>query len=114
MDQISIFFQLIVSLSVIIIWVFRRDNIDLEFKLYKLSDLTKNLIGAIKISLATMLILAFWYSDILFISSLTMAFLMLCAQYFHFKAKNPWSKHLPSLLLFILCLFIAFVDKGFI
>ena len=57
MEQILILAQLIVSISVIVVWVFRRDNIDIEFKLYKLSNLTKNIVGALKISLATMLIL---------------------------------------------------------
>jgi len=36
-----------------------------------------------------------------------MAFLMVSAQYFHFKINNPWQKHLPSLVLLILSLFIA-------
>jgi hypothetical protein len=32
---------------------------------------------------------------------------MLAAQYFHFKIKNSFAKHLPSLILLILCAFIA-------
>ena len=35
------------------------------------------------------------------------AVLMLCAQFFHFRAKNNWVKFLPSLFLLILSLFIA-------
>ena len=62
MEQIIILAQLTVSISVIVVWVFRRDNIDLEFQLYELSNLTKNIIGALKISLATML---FWVFGIL-------------------------------------------------
>lgn len=111
MVQILILAQLIVSISVIVIWVFRRDNIDIEFKLYKLSNLTKNIIGALKISLATMLILGIWYSELLLISSLSMAFLMLCAQYFHFRVKNPFHKYIPSLLLLTLSLLIAYLQS---
>ena len=96
MEQIIILAQLTVSISVIVVWVFRRDNIDLEFQLYELSNLTKNIIGALKISLATMLILGIWYTELLLISSLSMAFLMLCAQYFHFRVKNPFHKYIPS------------------
>jgi hypothetical protein len=36
-----------------------------------------------------------------------MAFLMICAQYFHIKASNSFNKFIPSLCLLILCLFIA-------
>ena len=111
MEQIIILAQLTVSISVIVVWVFRRDNIDLEFQLYKLSNLTKNIIGALKISLATMLILGIWYPELLLISSLSMAFLMLCAQYFHFRAKNPWHKYIPSLFLLTLSLLIAYLQN---
>lgn len=111
MEQILILAQLIVSISVIVVWVFRRDNIDIEFKLYKLSNLTKNIVGALKISLATMLILGIWYSELLLISSLSMAFLMLCAQYFHFTAKNPWYKYVPSLIFLVLSLLIAYLQN---
>ena len=109
---------LIVSLSVIIVWVFRRDNIIKEFKQYGLSDLLQNIVGAVKISLSTILIIGIWYEellqDLLIASSLIMAFLMICAQYFHIKVKNPWSKFIPSFFLLILSLFIAASIHGLI
>ena len=111
MEQIIILAQLTVSISVIVVWVFRRDNIDLEFQLYELSNLTKNIIGALKISLATMLILGIWYTELLLISSLSMAFLMLCAQYFHFRVKNPFHKYIHSVLLLKLSLLIAYLQN---
>ena len=52
MDNASIIAQLIVSISVISVWVFRYDNIVLEFKQYGISDLLRNIVGASKISLA--------------------------------------------------------------
>ena len=100
--------QLIVALSIIIVWVFRFDNIIKEFKQYGLNDLTRMAVGAAKISLATLLVAGIWFSQLICIPSLLMAFLMLCAQYFHFKVKNPLIKYIPSLLLLILCLFIAY------
>ena len=42
MENISILAQLIVALSVIIVWVFRYENIVLEFKQYGLSSLVRN------------------------------------------------------------------------
>ena len=62
MDNASIVAQLIVSISVFSVWVFRYDNIVLEFKQYGISNLLRNIVGASKISLATILILGIWYS----------------------------------------------------
>ena len=107
MNTYSIIAQLIIALSVSYVWVFRFDNIVAEFKQYGLSDLTRNLIGATKITLATLLITGIWFPQVVFIPALLMAFLMASAQFFHFKVKNPWSKHLPSLFLLVLSLFVA-------
>jgi hypothetical protein len=99
--------QLVIAISVAYVWIFRFDNIVKEFKQYGLSDLTRNIVGASKIALATLLITGIWFPSLVFIPALVMAFLMICAQYFHFKVKNPWIKHLPSLLLLALSLFVA-------
>ena len=107
MEELLILSQIIVSISVIIVWVFRRENIIVEFEQYGISDTIRDLVGALKISLATILILGIWYNEFLFSSSLVMAFLMICAQYFHIKVRNPFNKFIPSLSLLILCLFIA-------
>ncbi len=107
MHTIVILAQIFIAVSIIIVWVFRFDNIVVEFKQYGLSDLVRNMVGATKIALATLLIAGIWYHDLVAIPALIMAFLMLCAQAAHFKVKNPWQKHLPSLFLLILSLFIA-------
>ena len=108
MNTYSIIAQLVIALSVSYVWIFRLDNIFKEFKQYGLSDLTRNIVGASKITLATLLVTGIWFPVLVFISALLMAFLMACAQFFHFKAKNPWSKHFPSLFLLALSLFVAF------
>ena len=107
MEKILILSQLVVAISVIIVWVFRRENIIVEFEQYGISDIIRNIVGALKISLATIIILGIWYNEFLILSSLGMAFLMICAQYFHIKVRNPFKKFIPSLCLLILCLFIA-------
>lgn len=99
--------QLVIALSVGYVWIFRFDNIVKEFKQYGLSDLTRTIIGASKIVLATLLVTGIWFPTLVFVPALLMAFLMVCAQFFHFKVKNPWSKHLPSLLLLVASLFVA-------
>ena len=114
MDNASILAQLIVSISVISVWVFRYDNIVLEFKQYGISNLLRNIVGASKISLATILILGIWYKELLVVSSLLMAVLMICAQFYHIKVKNPLIKYVPSFLLLVLSLFIAAVNYGLV
>ena len=110
MTTYSIIAQIIVALSIIYVWVFRFDNIVIEFKQYGLSDLIRSFVGAAKIALSTLLVAGIWYPSLILVPALLMAFLMIAAQYFHFKTGNPWQKHIPSLLLLILCLFIAAVS----
>ena len=110
MTNYSIIAQVIVALSIAYVWIFRFDNIVKEFKQYGLSDLTRSIVGSAKIAMSTLLVAGIWYSDLVLIPALLIAFFMLSAQYFHFKMGNPWRKHIPSLLLLILSLFIAAVS----
>jgi hypothetical protein len=84
MEVLSVIAQLIVAISVLIVWVFRFDNIVKEFKQYELSDLTRMIVGATSISDT-----AYCGICILQAPALVMAFLMLSAQYFHSK-NNPY------------------------
>lgn len=110
MNTCTIIAQIIVALSVGYVWVFRFDNIVQEFKQYDLSDLTRTMVGSAKIVLATLLVAGIWYPALVLIPAIIMGLLMVGAQYYHFKIHNPWSKHLPSLVLLLLCVFIALVS----
>lgn len=110
MKDLALIAQIIVALSIVIVWVFRFDNIVKEFKQYGLSDLTRTMVGSAKIALATLLVAGIWYPSLVLIPALIMAFLMASAQYFHLKVNNPWQKRVPSLFLLLLCLFIAAVS----
>jgi hypothetical protein len=114
MENIAILAQLIIAISILVVWVFRFDNIIVEFKQYDLSDLVRSMVGASKIALATLLVVGIFYEEVVFISALLMAFLMVCAQIAHIKVKNPLSKYIPSFLLLILSLFVAAIDYGLI
>lgn len=114
MQNLSMIAQLIVAVSVVIVWVFRFDNIVKEFKQYDLNDLTRTIVGTTKIVLATLLVVGIWYPELVLIPALLMAGLMLVAQYFHFKVNNPFQKRVPALFLLILCLFIAAVSLDLI
>jgi hypothetical protein len=110
MENLVVLVQITVALSVAYVWVFRFHNVVKEFNQFGLSDLTRSSIGAAKISLATLLVVGIWYSSLVLIPSVLMGLLMIGAQYFHFKIKNSFIKHLPSLALLILCAFLAFVS----
>ena len=64
MENIAIAAQLIIAFSIVIVWVFRFDNIVVEFKQYGLSDLVSSMVGASKISLATLLVVGIFYQKV--------------------------------------------------
>ncbi len=106
MDNLSIVSQLIVAISIYFVWIFRFDNIVIEFKQFGLSDLVRNLVGATKISLATLLVAGIWFPPLILFPASLMAFLMICAQAAHFSIKNRLKKFIPSFLLLLICLYI--------
>ena len=114
MEKISLVFQVIVAVSVLIVWIFRYDNIVIEFKHYGYSDLVRNFVGASKISISVLLIMGIWYNEITIYASLSMAFFMLCAQISHFKVKNPIIKFMPSLIFLLMSLYISADNCGYI
>ena len=107
MEELTKLVQITLTISVGYVWVFRFDNVIQEFKQLGLSELTRNVVGATKISLATLLFVGIWYTSLVFIPSVLMGLFMFSAQYFHFKVKNPFIKHLPSFILLVLCIFLA-------
>jgi hypothetical protein len=107
MENLVIIAQMVLALSVAYVWIFRYDKVVKEFKQFGLNDITRNFVGASKIALATLLVAGIWHSSLVQIPAVLMGLFMISAQYFHFKIKNPFIKHLPSLLLLILCAIIA-------
>jgi hypothetical protein len=102
--------QIVVAVSVAYVWIFRYHVIIVEFKQFGLSDLTRTFVGTSKVALATLMVAGIWYPSLTAIPSILMGLFMLSAQYFHFKIKNPFIKHLPSLIFLILSIFIALVS----
>lgn len=104
--------QIVIALSVCFVWIVRFDNVVKEFKQYGIPDFARNLVGATKIALSTLLVAGIWYESLVLIPALLMAFLMVCAQVAHIRAKNPWPKFVPSFILLILSLMVAGVRYG--
>jgi hypothetical protein len=112
MLKIAILAQVIVALSVVYVWVVRFPNVEKEFHEYGIPDLVRNSVGATKIALSTLLIAGIWYPSLVLIPAAIMAFLLLCAQGAHVKARHPWLKYVPSLVLLLLSLFVVAVYSG--
>jgi hypothetical protein len=108
MEYITQLCQIAVAISVYFVWIFRYHNVITEFKQFGLSDLTRNAVGASKISLSALLIVGIWHSSLVLIPSIGMGLFMIGAQVFHFKVGNPFIKHLPSLILLLLSAFITY------
>lgn len=102
--------QIIIAASVAYVWIFRFENIIKEFQLFQLSVVIRSFVGTAKTALATLLVVGIWYPNLLLIPSILMGLFMLSAQYFHFKVKNPFLKHLPSLLLLVLCIYLTIIS----
>lgn len=108
MEQFIYLAQFAVALSVIYVWTFRYHNVVKEFKAFQISDLTRNLVGAAKISLSALLIAGVWFPELVAVTAALMGGFMISAQYFHFKAKNPLKQRLPSFVLLCLCIVIVY------
>lgn len=61
MENLVIIAQIAVALSVCYVWIFRFDNIVIEFKQYGLPNVVRNMVGASKIALATLMNAGIWY-----------------------------------------------------
>tara|TARA_B110001454_G_C12317201_1_gene266236 strand:+ start:37 stop:375 length:339 start_codon:yes stop_codon:yes gene_type:complete len=107
MENMVKILQVIVGLSVAYVWVLRYHNVIKEFKEFGLSDITRNAVGASKISIATLLIAGIWFPSLVFYAAVLMGLFMMSAQFFHFKTGSPFIKKLPSMTLLILCAIIA-------
>jgi hypothetical protein len=114
MEKYAVVAQVVIAVSIVIVWVGRFDNIVREFREYRLPDAVRNVVGATKISLATLLVAGIWYPSLVLVPALIMAFLMLGAQWAHFSVRHPWPKYVPSLCLLLLSLFVAGVHAGVI
>jgi hypothetical protein len=107
MENYNALVQMAIAISVAYVWIFRFHNVEKEFNQFGLSVTVRSFVGAAKTALATLLLVGIWYPELVLIPAALMGFFMVSAQYFHFKAKNPFQQRLPSLILLLLCLFLV-------
>ena len=107
MEHISLLSQVVVAVSVLVVWVFRYHNVIVEFKQFGYSDVFRNFVGTSKIAISTLLLTGIWYEELTLYAAVGMAVFMLAAQLSHIRVNNPFLQRLPSLLFLIMSLFVA-------
>ena len=112
MENFTPVLQILIAASIWIVWVFRFDNIVKEFEQFGYPVWFRSLIGAMKISLATLLVAGIWFPTLVFYSATSMALLMMGAQVTHIRVRNPLKKFFPSFALLALSLFVAYSHMG--
>lgn len=119
MEYLKIIVKIIISLSVLNVWLLRANkktswrganatSLKNEFKKYGLSETTMKIVGFVKITLAILIAASIFYPEIENYSALGMAIMMLGAIAMHFKIKDEFKCYVPSLLFFGLSLFLFF------
>jgi DoxX-like family len=114
MHPLALCAQVIIACSIAFVWIARFPNVVKEFHEYGLPDYIRTLVGAAKITLATLICAAIWYPALAIIPALLMACLMACALAAHWKVHHEWQKYVPATLLLGLSLFVADAYAGFV
>ena len=114
MEYISLLFQVVVAVSVFIVWVFRYHNVIKEFQQFGYSDVFRNFVGASKIATSTLLLTGICYEELTPYAAISMAVFMFAAQLSHIRVKNPLIQRIPSLVFLLMSIFIALFHYGVI
>ena len=118
---LDIFLKVAIFITIINVWFFRFNkptpyrggdakSMKEEFEVYGFSNTFMYVIGALKVILATMLLLSIWFPEWSIPSALGMAILMLGAIAMHFKANDPSIRSFPALALLISCILIIVLE----
>lgn len=110
--------QVIVALGIYNVWLLRfgkatswrggnATNMKEEFAAYGLPPVAVGIIGALKLILATLLIVGIWAPTVTKPAALGLAVLMLGAVSMHLKVKDPIQKSLPATTMLVLSLVVA-------
>ena len=119
-EYVKIAAQITIALSIYNVWFFRfnkptryrgknAETMKDEFISYGLPVYFVWLIGFLKVTLATLLLIGIYINSLVFPASVGMAILMVGAIVMHIKVKDDTIKSLPATIFLILSLFIAFL-----
>ena len=121
LEYLSIAFKAIIFISIVNVWFFRFNkatpyrgggakSMKEEFEVYGFSPALMYFVGAIKILIASLLLLSIWNADLSTPAAGGMGIFMLGAIFMHFRANDPNIRSFPALLFFLLSLGIIIID----
>lgn len=120
MEYLEIIIKLIISLSVLNVWLLRAnkpsqwrganaESLKDEFKAYGLSVEIMKVVGAIKILLSLLIIASIFYPPLTIIGAIGMAVMMTGAIIMHIRIKDAPKRSLPALIFLCLSLILLFI-----
>ena len=120
-EYFSIFLKIVVFATIINVWFFRFNkptpyrgggakSMKEEFETYGISKTAMYIIGAIKVLLATGLLISIWYPTLTIPMAAGMGIFMLGAIAMHFKANDPSIRSYPAFALLICCILIIVLE----
>jgi uncharacterized membrane protein YphA (DoxX/SURF4 family) len=110
MHALTISLQALVAASIFFVWVVRYANIVTEFKQYGLPDWLRDLAGILKMTFSLMLLIGIERRPFAVAGGIGIAALMGAAFVTHLRVKNPVFKMLPSLILLVFSVVIAWLN----
>ncbi|MGA1529800.1 MAG: DoxX family protein [Kiritimatiellia bacterium] len=119
MNTATLVAQWIIGLGILNVWLIRAKlatayrggnarNMKEEFAVYGLPVGFMYGIGVLKVGLAIALMAGTWFPQVVQPAAIAMAVLMAGAVSMHLKVKDTFKKTLPSLVMLLLSLFVAF------
>ena len=122
MKYIKIILSLIISLTILNVWLIRFDsnsiyrggeakNMIQEFEEYGFNENIVYIVGFLKVSAALFLLLGIYYNKLIFPAALTISLFMIFAVIMHFKVSDELIKFMPSSILLFSSLVIIYIDK---
>ena len=122
MKYIKIILSLIISLTILNVWLIRFDsnsiyrggeakNMIQEFEEYGFNENIVYIVGFLKVSAALVLLLGIYYNKLIFPAALTISLFMISAIIMHFKVSDELIKFMPSSILLFSSLVIIYIDK---
>ena len=119
MTELTILSQVIVGCVVLSVWTFRYNRatawrggeartMQEEFETYGLSRWVLGLTRVTKISLAVMIMVGIWFTQLAIPAALAMAALMTVAVAMHIKVGDAWTKSAPAFTMLLLCLLVVY------
>lgn len=118
MDVLVIAAQIVIALGIYNVWLYRRGrptawrggsaaDLRQEFETYGLPGWAMFVVGALKLTLATLLVAGIWLPQLATPAAFGLAVLMIGAILMHARVGDPVRRSIPALTVLALCVFVA-------